>query len=311
MTAQNKPASDLRELFLLRPDVVFLNHGSFGACPLPVFEAYQQWQLELERQPVEFLGRRLWLLREAREALGRRRRPGGRPGLRAQRDHGLERRRPLPGPEPGDEVLASNHEHGALIAPGALSVPRRGPPTSIAVAAAHRVGGRGDRAPVGRRHGAHPGAVREPHHLSHGIDPARAGVGAPRAGSGHHHHRRRRPRAGQIPLDLEALGLTSMLAIATSGCARPRARPFIRPRNAAPVGAAGRELGLGAGADDAALPHGGDLAVHPAAGGQGTRDIAAYLRCRRPSGSRPSTTAPRVRQECHELVRYARRPSAS
>ncbi|MDX9833368.1 MAG: hypothetical protein RBU35_24085, partial [Anaerolineae bacterium] len=58
MTAQNKVASNLRDLFLLRSDVVFLNHGSFGACPRPVFEAYQQWQLELERQPVEFLGRR-------------------------------------------------------------------------------------------------------------------------------------------------------------------------------------------------------------------------------------------------------------
>jgi len=46
----------MRELFLLDPDVVFLNHGSFGACPRPVFEAYQRFQLELERQPVEFLG---------------------------------------------------------------------------------------------------------------------------------------------------------------------------------------------------------------------------------------------------------------
>src|SRR5919197_4386823 len=47
----------MRDLFLLDPDVVFLNHGSFGACPKPVFEEYQRLQRELERQPVEFLGR--------------------------------------------------------------------------------------------------------------------------------------------------------------------------------------------------------------------------------------------------------------
>ncbi len=61
----------MRDLFLLRDDVVFLNHGSFGACPKPVFDAYQRWQLELERQPVEFLARRFrGLMRAAREALG-------------------------------------------------------------------------------------------------------------------------------------------------------------------------------------------------------------------------------------------------
>jgi isopenicillin-N epimerase len=45
----------VKESFLLDPSVVYLNHGSFGACPSPVFEAYQHWQRELERQPVEFL----------------------------------------------------------------------------------------------------------------------------------------------------------------------------------------------------------------------------------------------------------------
>ena len=52
-------SENLARQFLIREDVVFLNHGSFGACPRPVFEKYQQWQLELERQPVEFLGRNL------------------------------------------------------------------------------------------------------------------------------------------------------------------------------------------------------------------------------------------------------------
>ena len=50
--------NDLRRLFLLDPEVVFLKHGSFGACPQPVFEEYQRWQRQLERQPVEFLARR-------------------------------------------------------------------------------------------------------------------------------------------------------------------------------------------------------------------------------------------------------------
>jgi isopenicillin-N epimerase len=45
----------VKEHFILDPGVVFLNHGSFGACPAPVFEAYQRFQRQLERQPVEFL----------------------------------------------------------------------------------------------------------------------------------------------------------------------------------------------------------------------------------------------------------------
>lgn len=47
-----------REDFLIRDDIIFFNHGSFGACPKPVFARYQAWQLELERQPVDFLMRR-------------------------------------------------------------------------------------------------------------------------------------------------------------------------------------------------------------------------------------------------------------
>ncbi|MBI2759188.1 MAG: hypothetical protein HYX49_10985 [Chloroflexi bacterium] len=49
---------NLRRHFLLDPSVAFLNHGSFGAAPKPVFYEYQRWQMDLERQPVEVLGRR-------------------------------------------------------------------------------------------------------------------------------------------------------------------------------------------------------------------------------------------------------------
>ncbi len=41
--------------FLLTKDITFLNHGSFGACPKPIFEAYQNFQLELETEPVGFI----------------------------------------------------------------------------------------------------------------------------------------------------------------------------------------------------------------------------------------------------------------
>jgi isopenicillin-N epimerase len=63
-------AAELRSEFLLDPDVAFLNHGSFGACPRRVFECYQAWQRELELEPVDFLARRLpGLLDEARSSL--------------------------------------------------------------------------------------------------------------------------------------------------------------------------------------------------------------------------------------------------
>lgn len=45
----------LRSQFLIDPNITFLNFGSFGACPKPIFEDYQKWQLELEREPVQFI----------------------------------------------------------------------------------------------------------------------------------------------------------------------------------------------------------------------------------------------------------------
>lgn len=61
---------DIRDLFLLRKDITFLNFGSFGACPKPIFEDYQKWQYELEQEPVQFITvNGLRYLEKSREAL--------------------------------------------------------------------------------------------------------------------------------------------------------------------------------------------------------------------------------------------------
>lgn len=110
--------ADLRHEFLLRPDVVFLNHGSFGACPRPVFAEYQRLQRELEEEPVDFLhtgrtlpGRLAAARAELAEFLGARRDDlvfvpnatwGGNVVARSLRL------------QPGDEVLTTDHEYGAM-----------------------------------------------------------------------------------------------------------------------------------------------------------------------------------------------------
>jgi isopenicillin-N epimerase len=116
----------MRDGFLLDPDVVQLNHGSFGACPIPVFEEYQRLQRELETGPTDFFTRKVagWFwgqlerpgwLAEARAALaqfvGARAEdlvfvPNATSGLNA-----VIRSLRL---QPGDEVLTTAHEYGAV-----------------------------------------------------------------------------------------------------------------------------------------------------------------------------------------------------
>lgn len=106
---------NLKEYFLLDPNVTYLNHGSFGACPRPVFEAYQSWQRELEKQPVGFVGRCGALLAEARARLAAI--------LGVHPDDVVY----FPNPttainmvarnillQPGDEILTTDHEYGAM-----------------------------------------------------------------------------------------------------------------------------------------------------------------------------------------------------
>lgn len=107
---------NFKSQFLLDPEITYLNHGSFGACPKPVFEIYQKWQRELERQPVEFLGRRIKdLLFESRQRLGEYL------GVDAQSlvyypnpTTAINMVARCLSLEPGDEILTTNHEYGAM-----------------------------------------------------------------------------------------------------------------------------------------------------------------------------------------------------
>ena len=109
----------MRELFLLEPGVVFLNHGSFGACPRPVFERYRDWQLELEREPVEFLDRKRGFgerLDWARARLAAY--VGADPGnlvFAPNTSTALDAVARSLRLEPGDEILLGEDEYGGVL----------------------------------------------------------------------------------------------------------------------------------------------------------------------------------------------------
>jgi isopenicillin-N epimerase len=107
--------NELSASFLLDDTIHFLNHGSFGACPRPVFEAYQAWQRRLESQPVLFLGREMATLdQHARQTLG--------DYLHTASDnlvfvpnatHGVNIIARSLDLTPEDEILSTDHEYGA------------------------------------------------------------------------------------------------------------------------------------------------------------------------------------------------------
>ena len=55
--------------FRLREDIVFLNHGSYGACPKEFIEEQRRWIDLLEEQPVLYFRELNGRMRKAREAL--------------------------------------------------------------------------------------------------------------------------------------------------------------------------------------------------------------------------------------------------
>ncbi|HVM60332.1 MAG TPA: aminotransferase class V-fold PLP-dependent enzyme [Verrucomicrobiae bacterium] len=72
-SSTNLPApSELAQHWALDPSIVFLNHGSFGACPKAILEQQQQLRARMEAEPVRFLSLEMpALLDESRERLAR------------------------------------------------------------------------------------------------------------------------------------------------------------------------------------------------------------------------------------------------
>lgn len=107
---------NLKEQFYLQSDITFLNHGSFGACPRSTLSRAWEWQQEIERQPVEFFQRRATaLLNGARTALGSFVNTHHNNVVFVTNatlaanivSHSLNLKE-------GDEVLATDHEYGAV-----------------------------------------------------------------------------------------------------------------------------------------------------------------------------------------------------
>lgn len=106
----------MRDLFLLDPDFAYLNHGAFGACPQPVFDVYQDWQREFEREPVDFFERRLEdELARVRAALGEYvGAPADDLALLPNATSALNTVLRSLSLGPGDEILTTGHEYEAI-----------------------------------------------------------------------------------------------------------------------------------------------------------------------------------------------------
>ncbi len=107
---------EVRDLWALDPTIAFLNHGSFGATPQPVLDRQVSLRSELERNPVEFLSRRLPdLLADARGRVATflNADPGGLafvPNATA----GVNTVLASLSLRPGDRLLTTDHVYGAV-----------------------------------------------------------------------------------------------------------------------------------------------------------------------------------------------------
>lgn len=106
-----------RAPWLLEPGISYLNHGSFGACPAPVLEAQRAWRDRMEAEPERFLDRELEghlddVRREMAQFLH-----GDPDGIAFVPNATTAVSTVLDSLsfQPGDELIAGNHEYNATL----------------------------------------------------------------------------------------------------------------------------------------------------------------------------------------------------
>lgn len=108
--------NDLRRHWGLEAGVAYLNHGAFGACPVPVLDRQTQLRREMERQPADFLVRKLEpRLDEARTVLARF--VGADPAGVVFVPNATQGVATVLGSlvlRPGDEILVTDHGYNAV-----------------------------------------------------------------------------------------------------------------------------------------------------------------------------------------------------
>jgi isopenicillin-N epimerase len=106
---------EFKQFWPLDPAVIFLNHGSFGACPRAVLEQQQQLRTQLEREPVRFFELELEpRLDEARQVLAAFVGAGvGELAFVPNATTGVNTVLRSFAFQPGDELLTTNHEYNA------------------------------------------------------------------------------------------------------------------------------------------------------------------------------------------------------
>ena len=107
---------NLKSLFMLDPKITYLNHGSFGACPTPIFNELIKWQKKLELEPTKHLAFDIYeYLEQSRISLSNY--------IDCNKDDIIFSPNPSTALntviksldlKKNDEILTTNHEYGAL-----------------------------------------------------------------------------------------------------------------------------------------------------------------------------------------------------